>query len=89
MVVVDDMSTRDDLSIPKQVMVFSQREGAISRLFDTRISPSAFVIDRGGLVLDSAVPATLTDLELLSARQRRSTYAASRPVSDKAALMPK
>jgi hypothetical protein len=77
-IVLDDRGEVEEFALPADVPVFRQRSGAVSRLFESTVSPHAFVIDEAGVVLDRLVPGSMADLELLARRQRTEDAASQR-----------
>ena len=57
--------------VPPAGLVLLQTGQAISRAFQTSITPHAFLIDANGRVSDQTIPESVADLNALAARLRR------------------
>lgn len=58
--------------LPPDVPVLRQRKREVAEPFESSVTPHAFVVDHGHVVLDRAVPGSIADLEELGRRQRRA-----------------
>ena len=55
---------------PPGVSLLYERDHAASAAFQTIVTPHAFVVDHGGLVLDQRIPGSTDDLRQMALRQR-------------------
>ena len=55
---------------PPGVSLLYERGHAASAAFQTIVTPHAFVVDHGGLVLDQRIPGSTDDLRQMALRQR-------------------
>ena len=55
---------------PPGVSLLYERDRAASAAFQTVVTPHAFVVDHGGLVLDQRIPGSAEDLRQMALRQR-------------------
>lgn len=70
-VVVDDPSKEESLKAISGVTVLHQVDREVARVFQSSVTPQAFVVDAGGTVVDSGNPNTLDDLRRLAHRAHR------------------
>ena len=56
--------------LPANVPVFRQKGEEVAQLFQSTMTPHAFVVDQAGVVLDRAVPGSIDQLHELARRQR-------------------
>lgn len=59
-----------EVAAPAGVPLLYERDHAASAAFQTIVTPHAFVIDHGGLVLDQRIPGSADDLRQMALRQR-------------------
>ena len=59
-----------EVEAPAGGSLLSQRDRAASAAFQTLVTPHAFVVDHGGLVLDQRIPGSAEDLRQMALRQR-------------------
>jgi thiol-disulfide isomerase/thioredoxin len=55
---------------PPGVSLLYERDHGASTAFQTIVTPHAFVVDQGGLVLDQRIPGSADDLRQMALRQR-------------------
>ena len=59
-----------EVAAPPGVSLLYERGHAASGAFQTIVTPHAFVVDHGGLVLDQRIPGSAEDLRQMALRQR-------------------
>ena len=84
-VVLDDSPNARQVPIPPDIRVMYEREGAVSGLFESAITPQAFVIDVGGVVLDRKRPRNRLDLRELAWLQREGGATTTTRIPESAA----
>jgi thiol-disulfide isomerase/thioredoxin len=61
---------KGSVEAPPGVSLLYERNHAASAAFQTIVTPHAFVVDHGGLVLDQRIPGSAEDLRQMALRQR-------------------
>jgi hypothetical protein len=67
--IADERGLGPEFRLRSDVHVVRQHRHEVADLFQSVVTPHAFVVDVGGVVLDRAIPASLADLEMLARRQ--------------------
>jgi hypothetical protein len=69
-IVAGEQGLGQRFALPPSALIVRQKGHEVARLFQSAMTPNAFVVDEAGVVLDRVVPGSVTDLQLLARRQR-------------------
>jgi AhpC/TSA family len=72
-VVVEGAPAAAELALPPSLSVLYQREGAVSRAFETRATPQAFAVDATATVVERMIPGTRKHLRELASRCKQAS----------------
>jgi hypothetical protein len=69
-VVLEDTAGAGEYPLADDVRLLFQTGQSVSQLFESTVTPQAFVVDIGGFVLERVIPNSLADLRQVALRQK-------------------
>lgn len=63
--ILDDSPASHDIELPPQVITLFERDGFVAAAFKSGGTPQAFAVSRGGIVVETIVPASPADIDRL------------------------